>query len=134
LQGNSGQMMETARRQIESAMNFLVFFGNLASLPNSPKPQVWFWKHARSRRAAIPAMLGESGRLAMALYRVWRSDPHDCYWTVGSSEAEAIETVSTTLGIDAAKLKAATDSDTKLNVPAGAILDSAGKPIAIKRI
>ena len=122
LQCNSGQMMETARRQIARAMKFVVFFGNL-SVGNT-----------RARGAPHSLLCsGESGRLAMALYRVWRSDPHDCYWTMGSSEADAIETVSTTLGIDATEWKAARDSDTKYNIPAGAILDRAGKPIAIKR-
>jgi len=56
----------------------------------------------------------------MALYRAWRS------------EADVIESVSLTFGIDAVEWKAVLASD-KQDVPLGVILDSGGKTFSILR-
>jgi len=56
----------------------------------------------------------------MALYRAWRS------------EADVIESVSLTFGIDAVEWKAVLASD-KHDVPLGVILDNRGKTFSILR-
>jgi hypothetical protein len=70
----------------------------------------------------------------MDLYRVWRGDnQHNCYWTRGDSEDDAIETISLTFAIQATELNAAPDGDVKHDVPYGIILASDGKTTTILR-